>query len=89
MSAQEPPKIEFPCDYSIRVIGKTSPVFRQLVIDTIRQHAPDLDESRVSIKASRNAKFSSVTLFIWATGVPQLDAIHKSLKATGEVHMVL
>lgn len=89
MSTQEPPKIEFPCDYSLRVIGKSRGDFRQLVIDTIRQYAPELDEQRVSVKASRNATFSSVTLYIWATGVEQLDTIHKALKATGEVHMVL
>lgn len=89
MSTQEPPKIEFPCDYSLRVIGNSSGDFRQLVLDTIRPYAPELDETRVTTKASRKATFTSVTLYIWATGVEQLDAIHKALKATGEVHMVL
>lgn len=90
MTDQQPPKIEFPCEnYVFKVIGDAHDEFRQLVIDIVRQHVPDLDESKVTEQFSSNNKYHSLRFVITATGVPQLEAINKDLKATGRVHMVL
>jgi hypothetical protein len=89
MAQQEPPRIEFPCDYSIRIVGKAAIDFQELVVDVVAVHAPDLDRSRVSIKDSSKGTFASVTLFIQATGPEQLEAIFTDLKATGRVSMVI
>lgn len=89
MSAPEKPKIEFPCDYPIRIIGEGSEDFQAMVVSVVRTHAPDLDEATVSLRESRNGNYHSVTLTIRATGEPQLLAIFNDLKATGRVQMVL
>lgn len=90
MTNQEPPKIEFPCEnYGIKVIGDAHDEFKQLVVDIIRKHAPDFDESTITDQYSSNGKYHSLRLAITATGIPQLQAIHDDLKATGRVHMVL
>ncbi len=89
MSEPTPPKIEFPCDYSLRIIGEGSDDFQAVVVDVVRVHAPDLDETTVSLRESRNGNYHSVTLVIRATGEPQLKAIFEDLKATGRVQMVL
>ena len=89
MSQPEPPKIEFPCDYPIKVIGKAAPDFKDFVIKTISVHAPDLDPSQVEINPSRNGKFVSVRLSIVATGKPQLENLFEDLKASGRVTMVI
>ncbi|MCF7201154.1 DUF493 domain-containing protein [Pseudomonas oligotrophica] len=84
------PKIEFPCErYPIKVIGDAGEGFRELIIEVIQRHAPDLDESSVVLRDSRNGRFLSVQVLITATGVEQLQAIHVDLRATGRVHMVL
>ncbi|SDH69649.1 DUF493 domain-containing protein [Pseudomonas panipatensis] len=84
------PKIEFPCErYPIKVIGDAVDGFRDLVVEIIQRHAPDLDETTVIIRDSRNGRFLSVHLLITATGVEQLQNIHSDLRATGRVHMVL
>jgi uncharacterized protein len=89
MAGAEDPKIEFPCDYPIKAIGSNSIDLKALVIEIVRRHAPDLDESRVSLNASSKGTFVSVRFFITATGKPQLKAIHEDLMATGQVKMVL
>ncbi len=89
MNQPEPPKIEFPCDYPIKVIGKASPGFKQFVIETISIHAPGLDLERVDINMSKNDKFVSVRLWIIATGKDQLENLFEDLKASGRVTMVI
>ncbi|MRI33576.1 hypothetical protein EOPP23_11320 [Endozoicomonas sp. OPT23] len=88
MSNPEAPKIEFPCDYEIRIVGKAAPDYQQVVCDIIKQHAPDYD-GNFREKDSRTGKFSSVMVTIFATGEPQLKAIYDDLMATGRVQMVI
>jgi uncharacterized protein len=89
ISQPEPPKIEFPCDYPIKVIGKATPGFKEFVVETISVHAPDLDLDRVDINPSKNGKFISVRLWIVATGKVQLENLFEDLKASGRVTMVI
>lgn len=89
MAGQEPPRIEFPCDYPIKVLGRSSENFRRLVFEIVERHAPGFDRCRVSMKASRRGKFSSLTIFITATSVHQLQVLHRDLMNTGVVQMVL
>lgn len=70
-------------------MGAVSAGFRELVLETIAEHAPELDQSRVSINASRTGRFISITVWITANGEGQLKKIHEDLKATGRVSMVL
>lgn len=86
---EEPPRIEFPCDYPIKVVGEAGPDFKSFVIDVVRRHAPDLDEDRVRLKASGNARYYSVTLLIVARGESQLAAIFEDLRNSGRVRLVL
>lgn len=89
MSQPEPPKIEFPCDYPIKVIGDAAPDFKDFVIECVKQHAPDLQIDKVEVNNSKKARFLSVRLWIVATGEAQLQAIFADLKASGRIHMVL
>jgi putative lipoic acid-binding regulatory protein len=89
MSQTESPKIEFPCDYPIKVIGQADADFCEFVIATVKTHAPDLDIERIEENPSRNGKYLSVRLWILATGEQQLQQIFEDLKASGRVQMVL
>ncbi|MBB5212755.1 YbeD family protein [Microbulbifer hydrolyticus] len=89
-SEQQPPKIEFPCeDYMVKVVRDTDDEVHEFVMEVMRRHAPELDESQLKHKPSRNGKFTSVTFFILATGEPQLKALFEELKAHPGVYMVL
>ena len=86
---QEPPKIEFPCDYPIKVVGAAGGELHELVVDIMEKHAPGFDQTRISIRDSRNGNFQSITVTITATGEPQLQAIFADLKVSPLVQMVL
>ena len=89
MSQSEPPKIEFPCDYPIKVLGLSTDDFESIIIDVFHQHVPGFDTNTVLVKMSSKGTFSSLNVTITATGPDQLDALHKDLLATGLVKMVI
>ena len=90
MSEQDAPKIEFPCpNYPIKVIGRASVDFKELVVNIVRKHASDLDDACVSEQDSSKGSFRSIRFEITATGEEQLKALHQELMATGQVKMVI
>ena len=87
--AKEPPKITFPCDYPLKVVGDAADDFPATVCQVIVRHAPDFDETTLEVVDSRNGRFQSVRVTIVATGEQQLSQLFNELKATGRVHMVV
>lgn len=88
-TSQEPPRIEFPCRYPIKVIGEAGEGFAELVATIVERHAPDDQTRLIDTRESKNGRFLSVRVELTATGAEQLQALHAELKATGRVHMVL
>lgn len=90
MTEPKPPKIEFPCpNYPIKVLGVGIEGYDQLVIDIVRMHAPDFDVDRILVRDSKNGRFRALTLYITATGIDQLQSIHRDLTASEHIHMVI
>ena len=88
MTDQKAPKIEFPCDYGIRIVGDAAPDFKDVVCGIVKKHAEDYD-GNFRLKDSRTGKYMSVMVTIVATGEKQLKELFEDLKATGRVQMVL
>jgi len=86
---QEPPKIEFPCDYPIKVLARTTDDLHEAIFEVFEQHAPGFDRDTVTARGSSKGTFTSITITIIATGPDQLEALHQSLLATGRVQMVI
>lgn len=89
MSEPDPPKITFPCDYPVKVLGRSSAEFRGVVLEVFERHAPGFDQAGVSVRDSRKGTFVALSVTITATGPEQLKALHEDLLATGHVQMVL
>lgn len=89
MAEQKPPKIEFPCDYPIKVMGEAHPEFHQHVLAVMDRHAAGFDRSKVNVRDSRKGRWQSITVVIQATGEDQLMAIFADLKTSRRVQMVL
>ncbi len=89
MGSEQTPRIKFPCDYPIKVLGRNVPEFETIVLEVFERHAPGFSRERMTVKASRQGTFASITVFITATGEPQLQALHEDLLATGIVQMVI
>lgn len=84
-----PPKINFPCDYPIKVVGDAADDFPAAVCQVVERHAADFNAADIQVIDSRNGRFQSVRLTIRATGEQQLNELFVELKATGRVHMVV
>jgi putative lipoic acid-binding regulatory protein len=83
------PKIEFPCDYPIKVIGINHHRLRDVVVEVVRGHAPDLQEETISLHDSRQGTYRSIRFSITATGEQQLLALHRALLEEPLVKLVL
>ncbi len=88
-TGEEPPRIEFPCDYPVKVLGRKADDFHPTVIAVFERHAPGFDEDTIVIRESRKGNFTAMTIVITATGPDQLDALHRDLMDTGLVQMVM
>lgn len=80
---------EFPCEFPIKVIGKSSQEFDSLVVNIIRRHCQDLKEGVVSCRPSRQGKYTAVTVTIIAHSRQQLDALYQDLSQDQAILMVL
>ena len=87
--SQDPPRIEFPCDYPIKVMGEPTEDFAEAVLEIVRRHDPGMCAERVGYRASSNGRYLSVQVVITATGTEQITALFEDLKASGRVAMVL
>lgn len=79
--------LQFPCQFPIKVMGKSNLEFDLLVIDIIRRHVPELNERTVSTRPSKDGNYLAVTVTIQAQSKRQLDAIYQDL--TGHPHVLM
>lgn len=88
------PRIEFPCDYPVKIMGADEDGFVDLVTGIAAEHAPELRdpavlEDAVRVRRSSGGRWASVTIVIRATGEAQLRSLFEALKATGRIQLVL
>jgi len=81
--------ISYPLDFPIKIMGRSEPGFVQTIIDIVRKHAPDLDESAIELRTSKKNSYLSVTCTIVATSREQLDALYQELGNHPAVAMIL
>ena len=82
-------RIEFPCLYPIKIIGRLRDGFQAEVVATIERHTGKIREGLVSLRASRKKNYVSITVTITATGEDQLSHIFLDLQKIENVKMVI
>ena len=73
-------KLEFPCDFPIKVVGKGCDEFEVLICEIAQRHDPEFSVAELKRNQSCSGKYHSVTLGITATSKAQIDAIYRDLK---------
>ena len=89
MAEENETLIEFPCDFDIKAMGPSSDDFHVIVADIIRRHVDEIKEGAISKKQSSGGKFTSVTVTVYLTSKPQLDAIYQDLSRHEQVKYLL
>jgi putative lipoic acid-binding regulatory protein len=83
------PLLEFPTDYPIKVVARRDAFARAALDSIVRRHAPDLDDARISERASREARYIAVTYVIVARSRGQVVDLVGELTAAHGVVMVI
>jgi putative lipoic acid-binding regulatory protein len=86
---QDPPLIEYPYEFPIKIMGHTRAGFAQAMLEVINRHAPDFNGATMDMKSSKHGKYLSITCVINATSRVQLDALYQELCDHPMVVMVL
>jgi len=81
--------IDYPCDFPIKVLGKTQAGFAQAILAIVRAHAPGFEASSMEMKTSKQGRYLSVTCVVRATSREQLDTLYQALCDHPMVVMVL
>jgi len=89
MSEPKAPKIEFPCQYPIKVMGEAVDGFEIDVLEIVQRHSPDVTTDNMNTRRSAQGNYLSVTIVIEATGEEQLQILFADLKGHSAVRLVL
>jgi uncharacterized protein len=81
--------IEFPCDFPIKVMGKTHPEFAQTIAAVIREFDSGLDETAIETRPSSGGNYTGLTVTVRTTSQAHLDDIYRALTGHPMVKIVL
>ena len=91
MAKAEPEQsiLAFPCDFPIKIMGRTQAGFAQAAIEIVQRHAPDFDPATLGMRPSREGRYLSLTCTVRAVSREQLDNLYRELCDHSMVTMVL
>ena len=89
MPENDAPVLAFPCEFPIKVMGKTQAGYAQAVTEVVKRHAPDFDPATLEMRSSREGHYLSLTFTIHAVSREQLDELYRELCDHPMVTMVL
>ena len=87
-TAAESP-LKFPCEFPIKIMGRTQDGFAQAIVTVVQKHAPDFDPATIEMRASSAGKYLSLTCTVHAKSRDQLDNLYRELTSHPMVAMVL
>lgn len=81
--------LKFPCDFPIKIMGRSEADFADNMLALVIRHAPDFDAATMQMRPSSAGKYISLTCTIRATSKQQLDDLYRELTAHQQVLMAL
>lgn len=87
--SQEETFLEFPCEFPIKIMGRSDVDLQSLVMELVSKHVPELREQDITRRDSRQGNYVSLTVTVTATSKAQLDRIYLDLNASDAVLMTL
>ncbi len=85
----EPSLIDYPCDFPIKIMGRSGDDFTRDMVAVVLRHDPDFVAETVGIRASRGGAYLSLTCTVRAVSRIQLDELYRELSAHPAVKIVL
>lgn len=89
MTEKEKSVLTFPCDFTVKVMGKNHDDFASLMTSIIKKHIPTLDDSQVIQRPSKDHNYLALSITIHVTDKTMLDALYQDLTNEPRVLMAL
>ncbi len=80
--------MKFPCEFSVKAMGKNEDDFEGLVVELMKEHC-EIPDGAVQSRPSANDNYLSVTVTITAESKEQMDRIYQALSDHDKVIMAL
>lgn len=84
-----PELLSFPCDFPVKVLGRTGDEFRAHARDIVERHMGALAPGQVTERLSRDGNFLAITYNLTPQNREQLDNLYRELSASETVVMAL
>lgn len=81
--------MEFPTEFSIKVVGALDSDLETLIVTTVRQNNIDIERTKITSRQSSGGKYTSFTATFTVESQEQLDNIYRVLSSNDKVLMVL
>lgn len=81
--------IEFPCDFPIKVMGKSHPDFTETIVSVVLKFDPTFDAARIETRPSSGGNYIGLTVTVRALNREHLDDIYRALTGHPMVSVVL
>lgn len=81
--------MHFPCDFTIKVMGKSQSTFEETVLTIIQKHFPQFEKINMQKKQSKDNNYLSLSIMVYAESKKELDDCYRALSSNKEVLMVL
>ena len=75
----------FPTVYPLKVAGRNDVALETTVVEIVRRHVEDFDETTVTVRESKGGKYLAVSVSFTATSKAQLDALYQDLTAHPDI----
>lgn len=85
----QPSILSFPCDFTIKVMGKNNPLFKNIVTFILKNHYPKITDGAFSKRSSKDDNYLSISITVYATSKEQLDALYQELSNEPLILMAL
>ncbi|WP_133649982.1 DUF493 family protein [Paraburkholderia flava] len=89
MTPENESLIEYPCDFPIKVMGKSHPDFTDTIVTVIRQFDGDFDPTGIETRPSSGGNYTGLTVTVRVLNREHLDSIYLALTGHPMVKIVL
>ena len=89
MNPEKTSLLEFPCDFPIKIMGKSHPEFADTIVEVVRKFDSEVDPASVEMRPSSGGNYTGLTVTVRAISQDQLDDIYRALTGHPMVKVVL
>lgn len=81
--------IEYPCDFPIKVMGRTHNEFQPTIAALVQTLVPGFDAQSITSRPSSSGNYTGLTITVRVESQDQLDTIYRALHGHEMVSVVL